>query len=325
MTTLREKILTPNRPVILYELIPPPANIKAVNLHAYADCSAELLDNCDPIIDGINIPEIRDEKRKATPRQFSYKNKTDARKFAKHLQKSSKMNLGIVLNRCTIYEDWPLQFDWLAETTKKYGIDNLVLVGGESSRIKYPGPSVIEMGKTIQKKFNSLFCGGITISSRRNNNLLKDEPYRLIEKGRHGMEYFISQVIYEPYEMQKLIKDYYLLCVKKELKPKRIFLSFAPISTRRDLEFLRWLGVIIPDPVQEVLFGADIGIGWRSVKIAKVILQKILAFVRDENIQVPLGLNVEHISMHNFELSREFLEELGKIYNQSFDTKYHIF
>lgn len=324
MKRLREKIIQSDRPVILYELIPPSKKLKQTDIHAYAQCAVELLDSTSLIIDGINIPDIRDEERR-TPKINTFVSKTDSRLFAKKLQASSLKHLDIVINRCSVYEEWPEHNLWLENTFKNFDIDNLILVGGESHKIKYVGPSVIEMIQSIKQNHQSFFCGGITIPSRRAEDPTKDEPYRLIEKGLNGLEFFTSQVNYEPYKIQSLLKDYYQLCTERKIKPKRIFLSFAPISSRKDLEFLRWLGVFIPDSVENILFEADIGIGWRSMKIAKVILHKILAFVHDENICVPLGLNVEHISRHNFELSKEFIEELGSIYNHAFETKYQIF
>lgn len=325
MVSLREKISHPRRPVILYTLIPPSEKLTHTNVNAYAQCTIELLDSTPLIIDAVNIPDIRDEKRDS-PKTISYVSKIDARQFAKQLQAYSHNYLEMIINHCTVYEEWPVHDKWLEDVSKEYGIHNLIFVGGESHKIQYPGPSVIEMSQTVRKRYGNLFfCGGITIPSRRNEDPSKDEPQRLLLKAENGLEFFTSQVLYEPYKIQLLLKDYYQLCLQKKVDPKRIFLSFAPISSRKDLDFLRWLGVVIPESVENILLEADIGIGWRSVKIAKVILQKILTFVRNENIEVPLGLSIEHISRHNFELSREFVEELGAIYNHAFDTKYHIF
>ncbi len=77
---------------------------------------------------------------------------------------------------------------------------------------------------------------------------------------------------------------------------------------------MRWLGVSIPQKIEQELFKADIGIGWRSIRMAVNILQELLVYMHEEQINVPLGLNIEHITRHNFELSLEFINRLGKIY-----------
>jgi len=322
---LPEKISISNCPVILYELIPPIEKIGSENLIAYANCAVELLESSPVVIDGINIPEIRDEKKDSSIRAEAFFTKSDSREFAQQLQKSSRKHLEFVINHCTVYEEWSAQHGWLRETETSYGIKNLILVGGESSQIRYPGASVNELSLKIKESFPSFFCGGITIPSRRSDDPQKDELNRLVDKGKNGLEYFTTQVIYEPFQIQQLLKDYDLFCKQTNIKPKRIFLSFAPISAKKDLQFLRWLGVVIPKAVEKMLFEADIGIGWRSMKISKVILQRILTFVLEKNIEVPLGLNIEHISRHNFELSREFISVLGPIYTQMFDLKYLAF
>jgi 5,10-methylenetetrahydrofolate reductase len=317
---LGTKILDSRHPVIVYEVIPPPGRAKSANIEAYANCTVELLNSSAVVIDAINIPDIRDEQRDDKPRVSEYVSKADARDFGKRLQKASHRNQELIINRCTVFDPLADQHKWLKETIEKYDIHNLVLVGGESSKIQYPGPSVLELTHVIHERYNSsIFCGGITIPSR------SFEGTRMVEKTMKGINFFTSQVIYEPYIVTKVLKDYYQECLQKGIEPKRVFLSFAPISSKKDLEFLRWLGVLLPENVERLLFEADIGIGWRSVKVAKAILASILETMHSEGIKVPLGLNIEHISRHNFELSKELLEELGKIYMNAYETKYKLF
>lgn len=315
---LREKILDPNCPTILYELIPPMGESTPEKIEAHARCAVELITSTPFRIDAINIPELHDEKRNGQFKQEQpHSVKLDPRVFAKLLRDISHDYLEIIVNRCSVYADWPTQQLWLQETSRRYEINNLIIVGGESSKIAYPGPSVIEMGQYLKTYSinGSFFWGGITIPTRRRTEAAKDEPYRLIEKALNGFEFFTSQVLYEANSIQRLLKDYYILCQQRSVAPKRIFLSFAPISTHNDLDFLRWLGVEIPSAVEIALCKADIGMGWRSVKIVKTILQDILVFVQKEQIKVPLGLNIEHITRHNFELSKEFIIELGNLYS----------
>ena len=315
MKSVRDKIFDYKHPVIFYELLPP-EHTDDVNLDAYIECAIDLLTSTPIMIDAVNIPEIREEDHDASKRTQMYVPKMDPRIFAKMLEKASYNHIEVILNHCTVYETLKQQKLWLESVCKQHQINLLILVGGSSSKSVYPGPSVLEMGQYIQTHYkNEILCGGITIPSRRYHDQVLDEPFRLYSKGLHGLDFFTTQVIYEPISIKLLLRDYAKICQDRGVQPKRIFLSFAPISTRKDMDFLRWLGVSIPKTVEQELFKANIGIGWRSTKVTVHIFQEILSFMVEENIQVPLGINIEHITRHNFELSLEFIERLGKLYH----------
>jgi hypothetical protein len=310
MKNLRDKILDSSCPVILYELLPPSIHY-SVNVDAYTQCAIDLITSSSVAIDAINVPEIREEYNS----KENHRPKMDIRSFANALEGSMYKHIEVVLNHCTVYEPLEQQLNWLNTSTQDHNLQFLILVGGNSSKITYPGPSVVEMSRHIQNHFEEkLFCGGITIQSRRFHDQEKDEPSRLIIKGNEGMHFFTTQIIYDPVCVKFLLRDYAQACEQARIKPKRIFLSFAPISNVKDLGFLRWLGVFIPQTIENELFKADIGVGWRSTKIEENILQEILSFMQHEKIKIPLGLNIEHISRHNFELSLILIQRLGNLY-----------
>lgn len=314
MKNLRNKILDYQQPVIFYELLPP-TNNETSNADTYTECAIDLITSTPIMIDAVNIPDIHEEDHNLKKRTKICMPKMDSREFAKLLEKASYNHLDVILNHCTVYEPWKNQKIWIESTTKDHEICSLILVGGSSSQIHYPGPSVLEMGDYLQTNYKEeLICGGITIPTRRFHDQEYDEPFRMYTKSLHGIQFFTTQIIYEPISIKLLLRDYAQVCQEKNTEPQRIFLSFAPISTPKDLEFLLWLGVAIPNTVQKDLFKANIGIGWRSTKIAVNILQEILNFMIEEQIKVPLGLNIEHITQHNFELSFQFIERLGKLY-----------
>jgi len=314
MSFFSSKIKDSCSPVIVYELIPPASGLDAKAMEAYVECAAEIVSSTDIQVDAFNIPEIRNEHRDSN-RTNPFEDKIDPRAFTVQLRKAIDNDMEIIINRCTVYDEWLAQEKWLADTLHTYAIRNLILVGGESSKIKYPGPSIMDMSEFIRKNYcDNFLCGGITIPRRRKKSPQLDEPQRLLEKSRCGLEFFTSQVLYDAEKTKSLLKDYYQLCEQFDVKPKRIFLSFAPASSKKDVEFLKWLGVEVSQSVQDRLLKADIGIGWRSVQVAAEILKDILDFVHANNINVPLGLNIEHITRRNFELTKQFIEELGAIY-----------
>lgn len=322
----RDKVRFVRQPVVIYEIIPP-SQESAEDLHVYSDKLSSLLSRTH--VDAINIPEIRDETTRGA-RPVKAIPKTEPRAFGAVIQQT--IGIEAIVNRCVVYTNRANQQDWLLKTFKDYRIENLVLVGGESSKLRYPGPSVTETADIITKYLNrgfkkeeggeptplpdrtDYFCGGITIPSRRKADPSWDEPNRLIEKGKRGIEFFTSQVIYEAESTKKLLKDYYKRCLEEGVEPRRIVLSFAPTSNRKDIAFLKWLGVEIPPDVESYLLEDTQKIAERSLEISRHVLKEILDFTDREGIEVPLGLNVEHIMNHNFEISIEMIQDLSKLY-----------
>ncbi len=190
----------------------------------------------------------------------------------------------------------------------------MIIVGGESSKVDYPGPSVNEMLQTIARRYNSnggdIFCGGIAIPSR------KDESKNLIRKSEHGSEFFTTQVLYNAENIIKMINNYQSRCNELDTFPRRILLSFAPVSSQKNIEFLKWLGVEIPDDTERYLKGRPGSMTERSLDVAVEVLNEVLDFITVNNLKVPVGLNVEHIMSYNFQSSVEMLQELARIYRE---------
>jgi len=308
----REKTRDRRQGVVIYTVIPPPVGTPTPAVRSCVESLHELVDEVP--IDAINIPEVRDETTRPGPRISKFVPKIEPRLFGRLIQEGFTRRLEVIVDRGIVYTHWANQRRWLCRTQRDYHIRNLVLVGGESSKINYPGPPVVEAARRISQELRGegldYFLGGITIPTRRN------EPDRLIEKSQNGIEFFTSQVIYEAENTQKLLRSYYKRCREVGVEPQRIFLSFAPVSSRRDLDFLKWLGVEVPAAVEREILNGWIGAAWRSIHVAERIWQAILEYVADEGIEVPLGLNIEHVMKHNFEISRDMVACLAEIYEQ---------
>lgn len=320
MNKLHKKILDKNTSVILFELLPPSETSNGNNgcyLEDYAQSAVELLLGATVNIDAINIPEIHDEKN-GSSRPAPYIPKIEPRELALHLKQASNDKLDIILNRGTVHFHWDEQKKWLEETINDYHNNTFVLIGAESAQNHYLGPSVIDMASYIKNNYVDCLCGGIVIQHRRKSISEQDEIHRLITKANYGIEFFTSQIIYESDSIKTLLSDYHQVCLLNNIKPKRIIFSFAPISNAKDIEFLRWLGVRIPDKICRNLLKSNIGISWRSVKTANAVLDEILDYVNQENIQIPLGINIEHITPRNFDISQMFVEVLGNTYLSKF-------
>ena len=301
---IRDKIKKPRRPVVAYEILPP--REKDGTLNSYAETISSLLSQTH--IDAINIPEVHDEAGRGDRPVANHK-RGEPREFGRLLQ--DIVGVEAIVNRVVVHQKLNDELKWLEETNKKYEIENLITVGGESRSIDYPGPSVNEALVEIKKNENiDLLCGGISIPSREKESL------KLIEKSENGSEFFTTQVLYDSSKIIKMISHYQKRCDEKKTFPRRLLLSFAPVSSEKNIKFLKWLGVEIPAETEKSLI-EDLSIMTdKSMEITVNVLKEILNHLNENDIIVPIGLNVEHIMSYNFQASIEMLQELSRIYRE---------
>ena len=244
----RDKVRRPKRPVVVYEILPP--REKDGTLNSYAEKISSLLSQTH--IDAINIPEVHDENERGE-RPVPNLERAEAREFGRLLQ--DRVGIEAIVNRVTVHDKFENQKKWIKETFYDYDIENVILVGGESSKIKYDGPSVNTTSEYITRDLNTgrfdFFCGGITIPSR------SIESESLLRKGSNGIEFFTTQVLYDSTKINKMLKYYNNICKQNDVFPRRILLSFAPVSSYKNIEFLKWLGVEISSHTEKRLLDED--------------------------------------------------------------------
>lgn len=290
---LKDKILNPSVPVTFFEMVPPAADKPAA-----AEAALEEVKKIGKLADAVNLPEIREESR-GEERTSKFVPRIEPRDLAARILR--EVETEIVINRCVVYE--PDQASWFRESREQFGIHHVVLVGGESSKIRYPGPSVLEAAEHLRAAGLPLTLGGISIPSRLH------EAERIRRKNGVGLEFFTTQVLFDSNDIVGLVQRLNGL-------EARIFLSFAPVSHPRDLEFLRWLGADIPADLDRFLLrsGEAAGEGYfdRSLDLAQRILMDVFDNLPPD--PPPLGLNVEHINRRNFTSAVRMLERLGNLY-----------
>ena len=113
-----------------------------------------------------------------------------------------------------------------------------------------------------------------------------------------------------------MINNYQQRCDELDTFPRRILLSFAPVSSQKNVEFLKWLGVEIPDDTEKYLQARPGSMTERSLDVSIEVLNEILNYIQENDLRVPVGLNVEHIMSYNFQSSVEMLQELARIYRE---------
>jgi 5,10-methylenetetrahydrofolate reductase len=303
---LSTRIADPYLPVTLFEVVPPEEG----KPEAVEETVAVVRRVADSV-DAINLPEIHNEARPGD-RTANFVPRMDPRRLAARLRQ--ELGVEVVTNHCVVYEPDPVP--WLRETCDGFGVQHFVLVGGESSSIRYPGPSVLEATERLRAAGHEGALGGISIPSRAG------EAERVRRKHAAGLSFFTTQVLFDPNDIVWLVQRLNGL-------EARLFLSFAPVSHPRDLQFLRWLGADIPPDLDRFLrldeaSAADLSHpdrreGARAACLGRSmdLAQRILMEVFDNLPPDPpaLGLNIEHINRRNVTPAVQMLERLGDLYS----------
>jgi 5,10-methylenetetrahydrofolate reductase len=296
---LKTKIQNPQIPVSFFEMVPPVAG-KPESLNSAMAEVAKI----KGLADAINLPEIHDENRGAD-RTFKFVERIEPRILGQKIRQ--EFDLDVVVNRCVVYE--ADQVRWLRETQDQFAISNFVLVGGESSEIRYPGPSVLETASEVRTAGLNVALGGISIPSRT------QEADRIRRKAAEGVCFFTTQVLFDSNDIVWLVQRLNGL-------EARIFLSFAPVSHYRDIEFLRWLGVDVPADLDRFLIARPDGETTshhaeeafeRCLDLAQRILMDVFDNLPPD--PPPLGINIEHINRRNLKFAVRMLEKLGTFYS----------
>lgn len=308
---------------LLFEITPPPVDAESEETNKRRAGLQQLFSTVD--VSAVNLPEIQEESQKGDrgERKSSFKRRVTPRNYAARLRERFDVD-EFVVNRVIVQATGAEQERWLHDTFTEYGIRNVVLVGGESSEVDYPGPSVPEGNTLVKQALNEsgggqhgeplgsstdYLVGNICISTRRRDDF--DEPDRMAKKIRAGADFFTTQIVAERKSPRRLIKDLgHKLEREDNLKPPALFWSFAPINAPKDVNFLRWLGVRIPDDVEERILSSA-NPATESVAWARTIWEEIQAAERELSVSIPLGLNVSLVAPRNFEFAIELARTLA--------------
>ncbi|MHA2620974.1 MAG: hypothetical protein V2G42_06720 [bacterium JZ-2024 1] len=298
---------------VMLEIIPPAVTLDGAHRMGLARQIARAC--CHLPIRAFNIPEVRDESRNG-PRRIHFRAKISPREFANLLRRAYQEHSlecpEVIVNRCVPYVPARTQAAWFQRSHEHFGIHSFVLVGGETSQRRYPGPTVPESARLCRSLGFPTLLGGITIPSRRKPGH-DDEPFRMIRKARAGIQFFTTQILMESGSVSRLLADYDQLCQRENIRPAPVFLGVAPVSHQRDIEFMKWLGVEVPPAVERYLFRKTAGIAQRSLALAEELVSTILEVARKHAPSCRIGVLVEHVMRYNFDLSVELTTRLLRL------------
>ncbi len=290
--TLAEKLSKRDLGVYLIGTTPPKEETDDETMRGIAQKLLARLGNSE--YDGMIVYDIQDEStRISTPRPFPFSRTRDPREYAKLI---SELNGLETITYNSVAQGSRAEFNsWLEQTATEFDQTNIVLVGSPAAISAKM--SLSEAYETAKEAATPLRLGGVSIAERHIKK--GDEHLRLIEKQRQGCSYFISQAVYNPQATIDMLTAYARECREQGIEPARIILTFTPCGSTKTLEFMRWLGISIPEATGYRILDAENPL-LESQRICYANLRQILSAVIP--LDLPLGLNIESLTNRKEEI-----------------------
>lgn len=311
-----EKIRNPKKTITIFEFIPPEADTGNLAIRRSAAGLARSMAGFGPNLDAIYIPQIVDEG--AAGMSVERPERVEARQYAAVL--SQELNLHPNTEALITH---PFPFTpvdkietWIKETTGKYGVHNIVAVGPPLYITNLPGLSAMEALELMRRMSDSnreIVRGAIAMDTRRADGI-EDEPYRMVQKAQSGADFFTTQLFYSAEGMISLLQDYRDESERQGVAPKRVILSVAPIPSKAVLRVIETLlGREVEKEMVDYIFSAATGRGIRSMELIETMIRQVFDYCYGNDLLVPLGISVGHITEGNFRFAFELLHTLPEI------------
>eukprot|EP00635_Sarcinochrysidales_sp_CCMP3193_P009601 CAMPEP_0118913754 /NCGR_PEP_ID=MMETSP1166-20130328/14422_1 /TAXON_ID=1104430 /ORGANISM="Chrysoreinhardia sp, Strain CCMP3193" /LENGTH=397 /DNA_ID=CAMNT_0006853319 /DNA_START=3 /DNA_END=1196 /DNA_ORIENTATION=- len=255
--------------------------------------------------DGYIIYDIQDEEgRSESPRPFPFRRLMDPSGYASLVSKTAGKD-------CLVYKcvnDANFE-EWLDTCEKVHGHRAINVVGRATATGPTVGPSMADAMAIVRKRTH-LHFGCVCIAERHTPEYAATRGYaapreheNMLRKQQAGAEWFISQAVYDAKPTIALLRDYAAACRERGMKPKKVVLTFTPVSRPKTLAFVKWLGVTVPKEAEEAILSEETNElrAEKSIDLLCACLDDVLDAAKV--IDVPLGISVESVSIYKAEIN----------------------
>lgn len=298
---LKTKIKQNKAGILLYGLTPPKTNLSHEVALDLAKKQLLRLENSG--IDGLVIYDLQDESnRTSQKRTFEFQGTILPEIYWKNY-----LNLtypAIIYKATGKYTK-----DEFSEFLKQNN-DILSVFVGVGSQFDTPKTTLNEAYEIKKEQGKNIVLGGICIPERHIKK--GDEDLRVAQKIAKGCEFFITQAVYNPQNAKQFLDDYSNLSTKKV----PIIFTFTPCGDKKTLEFMRWLGIDVPEYFENKLFSSQDPLQ-SSVKLSLDMFEFLYKYGHAKGISV--GANIESISTKKVEIQASImlLDGIKKIIKQN--------
>lgn len=277
--------------LILYGLTPPKSTHTPEKIAEITQRRISRLNNINP--DGLIIYDIQDEANRTNEeRPFPYLSTVDPIEYKTEYLKD--LDLPAIIYQC-VGKYTPLEIQERMESIR----DQCVVFVGTSSRTEVCKTSISQAYDLVRGSHNML--GGITIPERHVKK--GDEHLRIMSKQEKGVQFFVSQFIFNIEKLKNMVSDYYYLCKEKEIKMVPIIFTVTPCGSQKTLDLLRWLGVDIPLWLRNDLIHSENPLEL-SMDLCMSAVNDISNYCLNKGI--PFGCNIESASVRREEVLASF-------------------
>lgn len=277
--------------LLLFGMTPPRGSSSYEERQRIADVTLARLKTLN--IDGLVLYDIADETdRTAHERPFPYLPTIDPAKFnADHLTGWTKP---VIVYRCVgKYNSADIESWLLAQQPNKVAS---VFVGAPSRSA--PVRTDLSSAQSLWSRVRpELLLGGVAIAER--HTARQQEHRRLLAKQTSGCSFFITQVVYDVNAAKNLVSDYHYGCIEAGVDPAPIIFTLSVCGSIKTLEFLRWLGVDVPQWMENALAHAKDTLA-ESYDQCVATSRELATFC--ERLDMPYGFNVESVSNRKAEI-----------------------
>ena len=294
---LKEKIKANKSGILLYGIVPPKANLDESEIFRISQIHKNRIESLE--IDGVVIYDLQDESaRTGEKRTFEFIKTLDPQIYYENYLKIGVES--IIYRAVGKYSK-----DEFAQILSNSN-DNLSVFVGASSKNQSISMPLNEAYKIKNEFAPNLILGGICIPERHEKK--QNEHLKVAQKSIAGCEFFISQAVYNAENAKNFIDDYSKLGAKKV----PIIFTFTPCGSLKTLEFMKWLGISVPDFLETRLRNS-VDILQSSVALCSEMFDFLYKYGLAKGVSI--GANVESVSTRKVEIeaSLELLKNIKKI------------
>ncbi len=202
------------------------------------------------------------------------------------------LSLPTVLYRAVANHDAAALDAWLDETRSP-----VVLVGAPSGRDAPLGLTLRQAYAVHGRRQRPTALGGVLIPERHAASGTEHE--RVLSKMAAGCSFFISQAIWSPATVERLLVDLQRACDERDRQAPLLVFTFCPCGNAKTLDFMGWLGIDMPEPLRARLSGAGDMLA-ESVAVCRENIERVRAAASAAGI--PMGINIESVSIRKAEI-----------------------
>ena len=293
MNLLEASLIDSSRPTFLFGSTPPREGTSEEK--ARQTCKKFLARSATLATDGYIVYDIQDEAGRTTvARPFPFRKTLDSAWYASLFHEQSAKNVVVYKS---VVESSVKELDiWFDKSICEYKHSAFTLVGAPSSKREYQGPTLVEAMKHVNDREDCSF-GSVSIPERHTKK--GNEHENMLKKTMLGSKWFITQGIFDIKAIVSLLHDYGEACRKQFIVPNKVVLTFAPCGREKTMTFIKWLGMNVPEAIEQRILKADDTVR-ESIAVAKELLEDIL--LKTSGCGVPLGISVESLSIFKDEI-----------------------